>query len=137
MLERLTGAHRLWMMFSGALLASAITVLVLIWPGRDPAVTADLASPVCQALHDRPLLGDERDPESDAPCRALRTLNEHDHATVRTSADYDSLLTRKRARLAATGLLIWAAVAALVYLLGWLSGRTVQQIMRRRKRGGT
>lgn len=116
---RLNGWQRLWVLVSLLLLLPVTLLVVLLWPARDAEVVRDLASLECAALQKLPPgFVPERYPSRDEPCRALQAFLIMSQAEVRSVAQYDSWLSRRKARTLAVGGLLWASAAALVYLAG-------------------
>jgi hypothetical protein len=130
MMTRLNSAQVFWLLFAGVLLASAVTVITLMWPARDAGVVADLRSPECVAMTGRPgVAGTAGD-----TCAALRELVEHHRISIRSEDDYGNYLATARLRIVLTGLGAWAIVAAGIYFLGWSSGRLVGTLQASRGR---
>ncbi len=134
-MKPLNSAQRFWLLFSTALLVSTLVVVVLQWPERDPAVVADLQNPACSSSSGA---GAARMPGSapeGTPCTALRAFLAHDRVVIRTVEEYDGYRLTKGMGTALKLLFIWAVVMALVYLLGWLSGRMVNTLLSKRNAG--
>ena len=54
MKKRLTPPQILWILFVVVFLGSTGSFVATVWPQRDPAMVADLASPVCQKWRELP-----------------------------------------------------------------------------------
>lgn len=131
MLERFNAWQRLWLMFAGVFLASALAVTAAAWPRSDPAIVADLRSPDCSQWlapqeGGRPAL----DPSPAQPCYALRRLMFDRGVSLTSADDYESYLLRTGFSNAFLFLGSWAAFIGGAYLIGF-GGVRLSKVIRR------
>lgn len=130
-MKGLNTAQRFWMIASLALLATTVAIIFMQWPLRDPEVIADLQSAECREWREMapervydayPMTGDR--------CFALRMLMVRDRVVISSETVYDEHRVKTGIKRAMKSLLTWALLMGGVYVIGWVSGRTVEKINR-------
>lgn len=135
--RQLTGGQRLWLLFAAVLLVTTIALIAAAWPQSDPAILADLRKPECQAWLDTPGGGlPDAFPGRGQACDAISTFVYENRIAVRTEAEYDAFLMKTGAKNALFLLTLWAAFAALAWVLAWSSTKGVGKLLKRREPRG-
>ena len=116
----LNGWRRIWLVVSALLLLFALAIASTVWPARNEDVLHDIAPTSCKMWLELPdgyvpsKWGDD--------CHALTSFMVSSKTHVSSVADYDKALSASRFQMASTGLGIWLAAVAALYLIGWAVG---------------